>query len=201
MWIIAILAGLAGLIIFGLSIPVGLELNLDLDGRPSFKMKLAWFFGLVRQEIKKSEKKPEDRERVAKGKRKSQRKGPGIRTALEILRVRGLLKQIKILLKSILRLPKIRDIEGDLRVGLGDPADTGQLFAFIGPIMPFLASTFLNKVKVQPSFAAEALLEGSVRGAMILRPIQLIPPLLRFVFSLPVLRVAKILMLSKWKRK
>ncbi|MFC1971532.1 hypothetical protein ACFLV0_06380 [Chloroflexota bacterium] len=62
----------------------------------------------------------------------------------------------------------------------------------------FLGSSFRNEIKVQPSFADEAILEGSLYGALRLRPFQVINPLLRFIFSLPTLRVAKILVVTKW---
>ena len=201
MWIIATLAGLAALIIFALSIPLDLRLHIDTYGRPRFRMRLSWLFGLVNKEITKKEKKPEDKKKAAKLEQKPKEKRPGARIILEILRVKGLLRQIKILLKDILRLPRIRAIEADLKVGLGDPADTGLLFAFIGPAASFLGSSFRNVIKVQPSFTDDAILEGSLYGALRLRPFQVINPLLRFVFSLPTLRVAKILVVAKWKRK
>ncbi len=201
MWIIATLAGLAVLIVFALSIPLDLELYLDVSGRPILKMRLAWLFGLVRKEIAKKEKKPEDKEKASKAKRKPGKKRPGARTILEILRVRGLLRQIRILLKDIVRLPRIRDLGADLRVGLGDPADTGLLFALVGPVTSYLGSSFPDEIKVQPSFADEAVLEGSLHGVLRLRPILIVVPLLRFIFSVPAVRVAKILVVTKWLRK
>ncbi len=201
MWITATPAGLAVLIIFALSMPLDLKLHLDEYGRPRSGMTLAWLFDLVTKEIAKKEKKPEDKKKVLKRKRKPREKRPGARIILEILRARGLLRQIKILLKDILRLPRIRDLEADLKIGLGDPADTGLLFALIGPTTSFLGSSFPNEIKVQPSFADEAILEGSLYGALRLRPIQIITPLLRFIFSLPTLRVAKILVVTKWRSK
>ncbi|MFC1980486.1 DUF2953 domain-containing protein [Chloroflexota bacterium] len=201
MWVFAILAGLAALIIFALSMPLDLKLHIDVYGRPRFRVTLAWPFGLVRKEIAKKGKKPEVREKTVEGKRKPREKRPGARIILEILRARGLLRQIKILLKDILRIPKIKNLEADLKVGLGDPADTGLLFALIGPTTSFLGASFPKEMKVQPSFSDEAILEGSLYGALRLRPIQIIPPVLRFIFSLPTLRVAKILVVTKWSRK
>jgi len=201
LWIIAALASLAVLIVFTLSLPLDLRAHVDVYGRPKFRMRLAWLFGLVSKEIAKKEKKPKDKKKAAKGERKCRDRGPRAKTILEILRARGLLRQIKLLLKGILRLPRIEDLVADLKVGLGDPADTGLLFAIIGPTTSFLGSYFPNRIKVQPSFADEAVLEGSLHGALRLRPIQFIPPLLRFVFSLPTIRVAKILVVTKWKRK
>ena len=201
MWAILILASLLVLVVFAFSVPLDVVLRVDVYGRPKFRMRLAWLFGLVSKEITKREKKPEYRKEADKGKRKPRKRWLGAKTILEILRARGLLRQIKILLKGILRLPKIKDLEADLKVGLGDPADTGLLFTLIGPTTSFLGSSFPNKIKVQPSFADEAILEGSLHGALRLRPVQFIPPLLRFVFSLPTIRVVKILAVAKWRRK
>ncbi len=201
MWVIAALVSLAVLIVFALLVPLDVVLYVDVYGRPKFRMRLAWLFGLVSKEIAKKEKKPEDKKKTVRGKRMPGKRGPGAGTILEILRARGLLGQIKLLLKGILRLPRIKDLAADLKVGLGDPADTGLLFALIGPATFFVGSSFPNQIKVQPSFTDEAVLEGSLHGALRLRPIQLIPPLLRFVFSLPTIRVAKILAVTKWRRK
>ena len=158
-------------------------------------MRLAWLFGLVSKEIAKKEKK------AVEGKREPGEGRVGARTILEILRTKGLLGQIKRLLIGIFRIPRIKAFLADFRVGLGDPADTGLLFALIGPVAFFLGSSFPNQIKVRPSFSDEAVLEGSLYGVLRLRPIQLVPPLLRFVFSLPTIRVAKIAVVAKWRKK
>ncbi len=201
MWAILILASLLVLVVFVFSVPLDVVLRVDVYGRPKFRMRLTWLFGLVSKEITKEEKQPEYKKEADNGKGKPRKRGPGAKTILKILRARGLLGQSKLLLKGILRPPRIKDLAADLKVGLGDPADTGLLFAIIGPTISFLGSYFPNRIKVQPSFADEAVLEGSLHGALRLRPIQFIPPLLRFVFSLPTIRVAKILVVAKWRRK
>lgn len=205
MWAIVILASLAVLIILVLSVPLDVVFHVDVYDRPKLRMSLAWLFGLVSKEItggKQKSKEEKDKEKEAvKEKPKSRKKGPGARTITEILRTRGLVGQIRRLLTGILRNPGLKDFMADFRVGLGDPADTGLLFAVIGTAPLFLGSRFRNKVKVRPSFEDEAVLEGSLNGTLRLRPIQLFPPVLRFVFSLPTVRMVKILVLSKWKRK
>ncbi len=201
MWAILIIASLLVLVVFAFSVPLDVVLRIDVYGSPKFRMRLTWLFGLVSKEITKEEKKPEYKKKAGNGKGKPRKRGSGAKTILEILRARGLLGQIKLLLKGILRLPRIKDLAADLKVGLGDPADTGLLFAIIGPTISFLGSYFPNRIKVQPSFADEPVLEGSLHGALRLRPIQFIPPLLRFVFSLPTIRVVKILAVAKWRRK
>jgi len=162
-------------------------------------MRLVWLFGLVSKEITKAKKKPEEKERVAKGKRKPRK--IQARTIFKILRTKGLLKQLKRLLRDVLRHLKIRDLRVDFRVGLDDPADTGLLFALIGPATFFLGSSRVHEIKVQPSFEDEAVFEGYLSGALKLVPIQLVIPFLKFTFSLATLRVVKILVVTKWKRK
>jgi hypothetical protein len=162
-------------------------------------MTLAWLFGLLRKDITSKERVTENKEKVLQEKRKLGRKRSRAIVILEILRIRGLLRRIKILMNDILILPRIKDFKADLTVGLGDPADTGLLFALIGPAISFLSPFLHNKIKVQPSFVDNAILEGSLYGTLRLRPILTITPLLKFIFSLPALRVAKILVVTRWK--
>ena len=96
---------------------------------------------------------------------------------------------------------KIRELAVSIKLGLGDPADTALVFALIGSTIPFLSLPSQYQVRVQPSFSDEPVFDGYLHGVLRLRPIGLAWPLLRFVFSLAVLRVVKIVVLSKWKRK
>ena len=200
MWVIATLASLAAIIIFVLCIPLNAVLDIDIYGRPKFRLRLVWFFGLVSRGITKGRKKPKEEKRIAEGKRKPKKRKIKARTIFKILRTRGLLGQLKRLLRDILKCLKIRDLRADFRVGLDDPADTGLLFALIGPAIFPLGSSRVHEIRVQPSFEDEAVFEGYLRGAVRLIPIQLVIPLLRFVFSLATLRLIKILVLAKWEK-
>ena len=190
MWVIAALASLAVLIILVLCVPLNMAFRLDGDGRPRFRMRLVWLFGLVSKEVRKGKKKRKPKKRKIKA-----------RTILKILRTRGLLRQVKRLLKDVLRRLKIRDLTADITVGLGDPADTGLLFAVIGPATFFLGSSQVHEIRVRPSFKDEAIFEGYLSGAVRLLPIQLVIPSLRFVLSLATIRVVKTLVMSKWRGK
>ena len=200
MWVVIALASLAAIIIFVLCIPLNAVLDINIYGRPKFRLRLVWFFGLVSRGITKGRKKPKEEKRIAEGKRKRKKRKIKARTIFKILRTRGLLGQIKRLLRDILKCLKIRDLRADFRVGLDDPADTGLLFALIGPTIFFLGSSRVHEIRVQPSFEDEAVFEGYLHGAVRLVPIQLVMPLLRFVFSLATLRLIKILVLAKWER-
>ena len=180
------------LVVLALSVPVDVVLDLDTAARPKFWVRLTWLFGLVSKEVSKREKKPE--------KKKRRRKRPGIRTIVEILRTRGLLRQLQRLIRDIFRRLEIKKLESDLRVGLDDPADTGFLFAVIGPITVFLGNSLFRRVRVQPSFEG-AVFEGNAHGVIRVQPIKLVTPLMRFIFSLLTLRVLKKLVLTKWRRR
>jgi hypothetical protein len=176
-------------------------LHMDMYGRPKFRMRLVWLFGLVSKEIRRGRKKPEEPERVTEKKQKRRAGRIGARTIFQILRTKGLLRQFTRLLKEIFGRIKIRDVAADFTVGLGDPADTGLLFAIIGPITFFLTPSFAQRIRVQPSFEDETVFQGYLGGTMRLQPIQLVPPFLRFTFSLATMRAVKTLVLTKWKRK
>jgi len=198
LWVVAILAGLAGLVILVLCVPLDMAFRVDVYGRPKLRLRLVWLFGLVSKELSREKKKAEEK-KVLKEKPKKKRRAR-FGAIFEILKVRGLLAQFKSLVKGIVRSFRISQLEADFKIGLDNPADTGLLLAVIGPATLFLNRSFPHQIRVQPSFT-EAVFEGFSSGNLSLRPIQLVPPLVRFIFSLATIRVLKILALTKWKRK
>ena len=201
MWVITALVSLAVLLIVVLCVPLDMVLHTDVHGRLKFRLRLSWLFGLVSKEITKGKKKPEAKREVVEGKRKPRDRRRGIRVILEILRTKGLLRQLQNLIKGILGRINIRDLIVNLKIGLDNPADTGFLFAIIGPATLFLGSSRFHQIRLEPSFADEAVFEGYSYGRVRLRPIQLVMPFVRFAFSLSTVRAAKMLVLTKWKRK
>ena len=188
MWIIIILASLTAVIIFVLSVPIEMSLRADVYGKPRFRLKLSWLFGLIRTDLA-GRKKP------------SRKRETKFRDIIEILRTKGLVSQFKRFVKDILSYLKIRNLFADFTLGLGDPADTGFLFAFVGPAASWLNSSLPCQIRIRPSFEDEGTLEGYSYGVVRLRPIQLVTPTLRFAFSLAAMRTAKKLVLAKWKNK
>ncbi len=201
MWVVVTLASLVLLTILVLSVPLDAVLRVDMYGRPRFRMRLTWLFGLIGKDVSRGEKQPEKQKRAVEARPKPRKRGIGARAVVEILRTKGLPGQVKGLLKGVLSCLKIRDLGANLKVGLGDPADTGFLFAVIGPATQYFRPSFLREIRLEPSFADGVVCEGYLHGVVRLQPIQLAPPLLRFTFSLAAIRVAKKLVLTKWKRR
>jgi hypothetical protein len=175
--------------------------HVEAYGRPKFRMRLLWLFGLLSKELGKGKRKPEEKKMVAEGKPKRRKRRIRATTILQILRTKGLLKRLGSLLRDTISRLSIKEFKANFRVGLDDPADTGLLFAIIGPAIFFLSSSWHNQIRVEPSFEDEAVFEGYLYGTVRLRPIQLVPPFIRFIFSLSIIRVLKVLVLTKWKRK
>lgn len=198
MWAITVLASLAAIIILLLCMPLDVLLRVDADGKPRFRMRLAWFFGLLSKELRR-EKKPE--EEAVERKKKPRDRRADARVIFEVLRTKGLFRRLSRLVRNILSRIKIRELGANLRVGLDNPADTGLLFAFIAPANLLLSYASTDELRVQPSFADEAVLEGYLYGTARVRPIQLVAPLMGFAFSLPTLKAVKTLVLTRWKGK
>jgi len=197
LWVIAVLAALAALLILALSVPLDLSFHASTRDKPRFGARFSWFFGLVNKDVEKGKTRPV-RKKKAEAKRK--RRAGGVRFFLDILKTRGLVKQVVVLIKSILGRIHIRDTALDLKIGLEDPADTGLLFSFAGPIAAFMNLYTTHNITLQPSTGDGIVFEGYTQGKVRLRPIEVVPPLLKFIFSAAVFRAAGTVIIRQWKR-
>ncbi len=200
MWVGITLASLAALIILVLCIPLDVVFHIDIYGRPKFRTRLVWLFGLISKDIAERKRRPKEKREAAKDKPKPGRRGIRGRVIFKILRTKGLLSQFKRLMVKIISRFKIRKLVADFTIGLDNPADTGLLFALIGPATFFINRSSSCQIRVQPSFV-DTIFEGYLYGTIKLRPIRLLTPFIRFAFSLATIRAIKTLVLSKWKRK
>lgn len=201
MWAVVILCSLIVVGALLLCVPLDMSFRLNVYGRPEFRIRLTWLFGLVSKEVKSRKKRAEQKEETVERRRKRGGRGKGTRAIFKILRTKGLLRQLKRLVKDVLNCLKVRELRVNFRVGLDDPADTALVFGPIGLAMLFLEAYSPYEIAVQPSFDGEAVFEGYSYGAVRLRPIQLVVPFTRFAFSLAAIRAVKMLILTKWRKK
>jgi len=199
LWIVAVLAGLAILIVFILWVPLDMVLHADFDGKPKVRLRLLWLFGLVSRDITGKKEKPAEKRKAPTGKGK--RRWVDIGVVYRVLRTRGLLRHIKTFIKDILSCFRFRDIVADFNIGLGDPADTGLMFAIIGPATAFIGSSRVHQIRIEPYFGDDAVFRGHSYGTVRLHPVRLVPPFLKFALSLKTIKVAWILVTNRWKRK
>ena len=124
-----------------------------------------------------------------------------IRVTFEILQTKGLLTQLRRFIIRTFKRIQVKELAANLKVDLENPADTGLLFAFIGPVNLLINYFLPYPIKIEPSFTGESLLTGYVNGVVKVMPIQMAASVIGLAISLPTLRVIKKLVLYKWKRK
>ena len=198
MWAIIALSSLAGLAIFLLMIPLDMVMRLEAYGKPKFRARFVWLWGLLSQEIKK---KPKKIKKEVPEKEKLKKKKGKASDFVRILRIKGLFKHLKRLIGDILGHLSFRDLKGEFKFGFGDPADTGLFFGFLGPAIQFSSPHLNHRLNIKPSFGPEPKLEGYLQGTLRLIPILLVPAVLRFVFSPITVRLIKVFIQSKWKQR
>ncbi|MEZ5653999.1 MAG: DUF2953 domain-containing protein [Burkholderiaceae bacterium] len=119
----------------------------------------------------------------AAGKHEARRPGRR-RSGSGLARVRRVLGAAPGILRSLRGAVRIRQLAIDCRFGLGDPADTGQLFGMIAPLIygspwhwPPPAS-----LSVTPDFD-RVCLEGRADVVLDVAPLRLLPPALRIAWA------------------
>jgi hypothetical protein len=200
LWVIAIVMGVTILILLVCCIPLEVTFYVQAAGRPEFRVRVLWSFGLVQTE-RATHKTPQDTRSRVDAAPKAQKREMRASTVLQLLKIKGLITQLWRLLLGILRCLRLKELKADLRIGLDDPADTGLLFALIGPAAVLVCSIWPDQIRVMPSFEDEAVFEGYAHGTVSMQPIRLIPPVVRVIFSLPTLNVLKALILNLWKKQ
>lgn len=198
MWAIALFGSLVVLAVFLLWVPLDFTLKASIREKSELKLKFSWLFGLVKSELPRARKEPAP-DKKAPGPKKKRKRIFDPCFLFKIARTKGLTKNFLRLVKDVFRCLRFRELAADFRVGLGDPADTGMLFTVVGPAVALAGPYVFSRVNIEPCFEEEPLLEGYSYGSVRLRPIRLIPPVIRFVFSRPALRAAWVLVAAKVK--
>jgi len=184
-----IAAIIIAVIVFLLSVPFDFQFRLEVYDKFKFRFRLIWLFGLVKKEFGQRKK-----ERV-------ERKAERGWSFFDFLRIRGLLGGLLRLVKDVIKRVRIKNLAVDFDIGIGDPADTA---IFVGGLwLPaYLIELFWSyPVSVRPAFTDDLYLQGYADAAISLRPILIIPALVRFGFSRPGRRLLGMLMFRRWKRK
>lgn len=183
-------AGLLALMLALLAVPVELAFDgafdVDVPATARGELVLGWMFGIVRVRLRPP--RPRATARPARSKAKTEpqrraRRGAARRRAVELLRQAAIRRRLWQLAADLLRALHPRDLRLRMRIGLGDPADTGALWAIVGPLG--VAVQRWGDVSIEPDFADAALAveaRGQLRGV----PLQVVALLAGFLLSQPV---------------
>lgn len=174
---------LTGLLIFLsvvillLAIPVEVQFAVVWPGTANNEIAVTWAFDLVRAKV------PAGNTRAAPGRdprlerRRKTGRSPSIgdRSSgmLAALAQRPFRRRILRFAGDLWRSFEKKDLRFRTRIGLGDPADTGQLWAVLGPVSGLLASLNGGSVVVEPDFL-DATLEFDGSGRIRFVPLRVI---------------------------
>ncbi len=159
-----------------LAVPVTLTYRLSWQQKLQGNVMLQWLFGLVRVQLTRParaersapEKKP------GKGKRGSKAKGARKKNnPMAALRQKPFRRRMLRFGRDIWRAFRKRDLYLRIRVGLGDPADTGQLWALCGPLSGWLTTVEDASIVLEPEFV-DAVFELDSSGKISVIPLQLL---------------------------
>jgi hypothetical protein len=183
-WII--LTFLASLLAL-LAVPVDLAFSFQRrEGRREGSGTLGWLFGLVRLRLGEPKVRARVRPERPKLKGRHRRHGSG-RRVTAMFRIEGFAWRLLRLVRDLIRRIHIRDLNMEVRLGLDDPADTGRLWAVVGPLAAILPVPPAARVAIEPEFTSEAF-EVYGKGRIRIIPLQLLFVMLVFLLSPSALR-------------
>lgn len=189
MLVVWILLGLLATLVALLTIPLEFTFSLQRDAdRREARGTLVWLLGLVR--VRLARPRARRQPRPARPKTKRRTGGRPARRILAMLRTEGFAARVLQLTQTVLRRIQIRQLNVELRLGLDDPADTGRLWAVVGPVAGLLALPRTARIVIEPEFAAETF-DIHSQGRVRLIPIRLLLVILAFTLSPRTLRALR----------
>jgi len=186
-----VLTGAAVLVLFLialLAIPVTLRFQVSWHDGLQDDVRLEWAFGLIRIRIP-LKPKPDNGEGKKHGpetrasKRPSRKRG----NVFGALRQERFRRRMLRFITDLWQAFHKRDLSLRLRVGLGDPADTGQLWAVVGPTAGLLASIRGASIRIEPEFQ-DPTFELDTSGSVGFIPLRVLYLSIALLLSPPVWR-------------
>lgn len=185
--VVALLIGLVLLLAVPLEVAFQLDRVVALEGHVSFR----WLFGLVRfrlavPRVRPTPPGPAAEPRAARERRRRSA-GAGAARGLAVLRQSDFRRRVHRLLGDLVRAIHVRRLRLLVRLGLGDPADTGCLWALVGPLGAAAGSLRGAEVRIEPEFI-DPVLELHSRGRVRVIPLRILALASSFALSPPSIR-------------
>lgn len=166
-----------------LAIPLSLTFKVSWHQSFAADIRLRWLFGLVR--IPLSLTPSPQPGKAQKGPRCSSSTASRKRSSFAVLRQKAFRKRIWGFIHDIWQAIEKKDLMLQLRIGLGDPADTGRLWAVAGPIAGMLSTARETRVQLEPDFFNQTI-ELDSHGEIRIVPLQILYLTAALLLSSPV---------------
>jgi hypothetical protein len=185
--VVLVIAVLLGLVVLLLAVPV--DAAFRLEGIEAFKgeITIRWLFGLLRFRIPVTGVSPPrpPRPKASKARVKSEERGRA--NVVAVLRQAAFRQRVYSLVKDLVRAAHLHQLSVRIRLGLGDPADTGRLWAFLGPLNAAAQNLRNAEVRIEPEFV-DPTFEFEINGRVRLVPLQFLALATAFALSPPSIR-------------
>lgn len=179
---LVVIAVLAGLLLL-LAIPVGVAFRFEGLEAFSGQITIGWLFGLVRFRVRVPEAgKPRGPDADDGRQRRKPAKRSRRANVLAVLRQAAFRRRVYELARDLLAAARPHRLRLRIRLGLGDPADTGRLWAIVGPLAVATGSLRRAQVQIEPDFI-DPVLEFQAQGRLLLVPLQFLALAIGFALS------------------
>lgn len=162
------------LLVVLLAVPVTFAFDVRRDTDWRGEVAVHWLFGLVRvrQQLGRARRRRTPRDRRTRGARR-------VRALLGDRRFRQRLWR---LVRDLVAALDVRYLDVHVAIGLGDPADTGRLWAIAGPLAGLARSWHGQRILIVPDFG-DAAFAGHARGRVGVVPLRWLVLVAAFVLS------------------
>jgi len=176
------------LIVILLAMPVTLTYQFSWKETPSADLRLNWAFGLVRAGVSPDLAKPgPDKSEATRKKGARRGKSTGKKNFMAAIRQAPFRRRMFRFVSDLWHTIHKKNVQLLVRLGLGDPADTGRLWAVLGPLSGMLARLRDIRVTIEPDFL-DATLEVDSSGTIRMIPLQIAIIVFGLLFSPPIWR-------------
>jgi hypothetical protein len=184
---------LLALLIALLAVPLTVVFSIHRIKETQGLVRFHWLFGLVRFQLRipqaaKARPRPAPAPgKKAKSPRQRKQKASAGGLLLSLIKQPAFRRRVYKFIRDMSRATHARNLFLRLRIGLGDPADTGRLWAIIGPIAGMVQNLRSAAVRIEPEFLDPAF-EVESHGQFRLVPIQFVVLTAAFMLSPTMLR-------------
>ena len=182
---------LAGVLVFLLllvallAIPVGVTFLVSRGETFERTIELTWMYGLIRVSIPSPKPRTISTEKAAGRDSPRQRPDRKGQSAFALLRQDALRHRLFEFAGKLWDALRKDDLRLHIRLGLDDPADTGQLWALIGPVSAMLHNVQGASIKIEPTFEGPSF-ELHSSGTLHVVPLRLLCLTIGLLLSPPV---------------
>ena len=176
-----------------LAVPLTVVFSIHRIKETDGHVRFLWLFGLVRFQLRipQAERRgprPASRPKKKKTPPRHKKKKANARAVVSLLKQPAFRRRVFKFIRDTVRATHARDLFVRLRIGLGDPADTGRLWAIVGPVAGMAQNLRVARLRIEPEFM-DPVFEVESHGRFRLVPIQFIVLAAAFALSPTMLRV------------